>query len=173
MESDDQETAQSTEYVPGVYNNTAIKFIGGFIVVLILAMVLSNLFQGDQTPKTYEEDPAVVELRNAGVISTDFDAFKKDFDSKTQIQQKEFWDSVKGKKTQWNGNVSQIRTGYIDSSINVVEVSTKSGVFKAVFPSTDKTLSKINKGDKITVRGVITSLGGTFTSWEISDAQIR
>ncbi len=78
------------------FNKTVIVIMV-VLIVLVLFITASFLFSKDTTT-TYEPTPAQIEFKNAGVISTDFPEFIKQYNSKTGIQQNKYWETVKGQK---------------------------------------------------------------------------
>ncbi|WP_025847560.1 hypothetical protein [Paenibacillus ehimensis] len=147
------------------------------LIILICCITAAAIYLIASNGQSYRAQKAEAvereELKKIGIISTDFDEFIKEFDSKTQVQQKEFWESIQGKKVQWTGEIEDVRTGLIDKNKNIITVKSGNKRFNAIL-SDDKNvdISSLNKSTKITIRGNLSTRKNIVTEWEISEAEI-
>ncbi|TMV49402.1 hypothetical protein FE783_12880 [Paenibacillus mesophilus] len=112
--------------------------------------------------------------RTADPIFTDFNSFITKYNSKTQVQQDAYWQELKGHTVQWSGSVND---AYNDSTNKeqkriIVHVGGSNFLKVNLSKEVNVDLSKLNKGDSITIRGTLNEQGGLLQSWGISEATI-
>lgn len=154
-----KETGSENKGDRQTYSRTFMTFVAIISIVIVLGLVISSI---DSNSKQKEAE----ELKKMGIVSTNFESTYSFYESRTSIQKNEYWESIKGKKVQWSGTVSEVRSAFLSSKQNVMIVAIKPGLeFKTVFLK-DIDLTSINKGQSITIRGTLSS------QWELSDAEI-
>ncbi|UKS30137.1 hypothetical protein LOZ80_14840 [Paenibacillus sp. HWE-109] len=104
-----------------------------------------------------------------------FTAFKKEFDKRTSVQQTEYFSTLKGTEVTWSGTV---QNAFVAESENkarhvVIHVGSAADYASFTLSASDKTdITKLNKGDAITIKGTLVEQGGIVTSWLLNDATV-
>ena len=103
-------------------------------------------------------------------ISTDFVKFDIPYDNMTSLQKDAYWKTVESKYVQWTGEVVEVS----ENSIQVrVKRSTLTSDFLArINEDQHALLPKINLGQKITIRGRLSSEEGVILPWGLDNGQI-
>lgn len=110
---------------------------------------------------------------DANIISTNFVAFDRTWDEKTDIQKTEYWKQVRGKYVQWTGTVVDVRDG--GNIYFIVRPDTLVADFVADFgssPEAKKTLMNLKKGMKLTIVGKLLGDKGAVLPWLLEDIEI-
>ncbi|MEW9697929.1 hypothetical protein [Paenibacillus sp. SI8] len=105
---------------------------------------------------------------------TGFAAFKKDFDKRTSAQQTEYFKTLKGTEVTWSGEVYDAFVNESEKNAKHVVVRVGNADFASfTLDAADKTdITKLNRGDKITIKGALSEQGGSVKSWILKSSTI-
>ncbi|NOU98417.1 hypothetical protein [Paenibacillus planticolens] len=134
------------------------------IIVALLAAMLGLTGCG-------ETKQANSTVSDSGIYSNDFTTFKKNYGSKTEAQQDELWKTIKGKEIQWSGEVYDAFADASDKSTGIIVVRIGADFVKFSLPITED-IASLNKGTKITLKGVLAEPGGSLKSWGVTNASV-
>ncbi|WP_028551269.1 hypothetical protein [Paenibacillus sp. UNC451MF] len=101
-----KETANESKRDRQTYGRTFMAFAS--IISLLIMIGIAISFLGSNSEKKEAE-----ELKKIGIISNNFESLYSFYESRTSLQQSEYWESIKGKQVQWSGTVSEVRSAYI------------------------------------------------------------
>lgn len=159
---------------------------GAVVLIIIILLVIGSCSKDDapvnntqttqqvqisdeQKAKIEAEQKAKVEAERLAKepISTNFISFDNKYSNMTEIQQKEFWQTVDNKYVQWSGKIEDVTKDAIWINCG------NSLTFDFVAHVKDNSiLIQLNKGQTVTVKGQLDSPKGTLFPYSLVNVEI-
>lgn len=142
------------------------------IIAIMLAVAVTGCGSDDSYGVPTKQDIEAKRIAELKIISTDCKSFSDKYKEMTDVQKGIYWSEKKGSVVEWTGTVYDVSESSVSVSCGNAIIKTKDIVAK-IMDNQKGGLIRLNKGDKIVVRGSLTEKGGLLSAWTLSDAVIE